>query len=436
MKYFSMYSGIGGFEFGIEKANNNKFNTETCRNNGEYVNGITRSDGERRGSCSDGDWECVGYSEIDKYASAIYRYHYPELTNYGDATKIRPDDLPDFDLIVGGFPCQSFSIAGKRRGFEDTRGTLFFEIARIAGAKRVKYLFLENVKGLLNHDEGKTFQTIIESLDELGYDCQWQVLNSKDHGVPQNRERVFIIGNLRGEPRPQVFPIRETNSTYPVDAVVNCIDSNYSKGWLDHGQRTMINMTPENKLSKRVYSFAGISPSIQTPCGGNHLPQIMTRTRSDQEYKDAKAVPPLRGSDKAEVRVMVNLHQKRTGEYGDGIKDESETRFTLDSGSGRDLCIVDMNGKESDIAGPVDSNYYKGLDGHYGSRTAVMQQSSIRRLTPIECERLQGFPDNWTKYGLFDGEVKEISDTQRYKCLGNAVTTNVISEIIRNWDCE
>ncbi|KKL60239.1 hypothetical protein LCGC14_2207290, partial [marine sediment metagenome] len=116
-------------------------------------------------------------------------------------------------LICAGFPCQSFSIAGKRGGFEDTRGTLFFEICRIARAKRTKYLLLENVKGLLSHDEGNTFQTIIRTLDELGYDLQWQVLNSKNFGVPQNRERVFIIGYLRGQPRPKVFPIGETNSS-------------------------------------------------------------------------------------------------------------------------------------------------------------------------------------------------------------------------------
>ncbi|MTV58858.1 DNA (cytosine-5-)-methyltransferase, partial [Streptococcus pneumoniae] len=101
------------------------------------------------------------------------------------------------DIICGGFPCQAFSIAGNRRGFEDTRGTLFFEIARFASILRPKYLFLENVKGLLNHENGVTFETIISTLDELGYNVEWQVLNSKNFGVPQNRERVFIIGHSR-----------------------------------------------------------------------------------------------------------------------------------------------------------------------------------------------------------------------------------------------
>ena len=162
MKYFSMFSGIGGFEYGIQKATNNQ-------------------------------WECVGYSEIDKYAIQVYSKHFPTHTNYGNATKINPTELPDFDILVGGFPCQSFSIAGKRKGFEDTRGTLFFEIARILKAKKPSTCLLENVKGLVNHNGGKTFATILSTLSELGYDVEWQVLNSKHFGVPQNRERVFII---------------------------------------------------------------------------------------------------------------------------------------------------------------------------------------------------------------------------------------------------
>jgi len=118
---------------------------------------------------------------------------------FDDARKIIPEQLPDFDLICGGFPCQSFSVAGRRLGFEDTRGTLFFEIARIAAVKKTKYIFLENVPGLLNHDSGRTFETILRTLDELGYDVCWQVLNSKNFGVPQSRKRVYIIGYLRGQ---------------------------------------------------------------------------------------------------------------------------------------------------------------------------------------------------------------------------------------------
>ena len=180
IRFFDMFAGIGGFRSGLEAI---------------------------------GGFECVGYCEIDKYAKQAYEAMYDtggELY-FDDARKINPKELPDIDLITGGFPCQSFSIAGRRKGFEDTRGTLFFEIARIASAKKPKYLFLENVPGLLSHDRGRTFKTILSSLDELGYDVTWQVLNSKDFGVPQSRNRVFIIGYLRGQCAREVLSFTQTS---------------------------------------------------------------------------------------------------------------------------------------------------------------------------------------------------------------------------------
>ena len=152
IKFFDMFAGIGGFRSGLEAI---------------------------------GGFECVGYCEIDKYAKQAYEAIYDtggELY-FDDARKIVPEQLPDFDLLVGGFPCQSFSIAGARKGFDDTRGTLFFEIARIAAVKKPKYLFLENVPGLLNHDKGRTFETILRTLDGLGYNVCWQVLNIKNFGL-------------------------------------------------------------------------------------------------------------------------------------------------------------------------------------------------------------------------------------------------------------
>ena len=179
IRFFDMFAGIGGFRSGLEAI---------------------------------GGFECVGYCEIDKYAKQAYEAMYDtggELY-FDDARKIVPEQLPDFDLLVGGFPCQSFSIAGARKGFDDTRGTLFFEIARIASVKKPKYLFLENVPGLLNHNQGRTFETIIHTLDELGDDVCWQVLNSKNFGVPQSRNRVFIIGYLRGQCAGEVFSFTQT----------------------------------------------------------------------------------------------------------------------------------------------------------------------------------------------------------------------------------
>lgn len=180
IKFFDMFAGIGGFRSGLEAI---------------------------------GGFECIGYCEIDKYAKQAYEAMYDtggELY-FDDARKIVPEQLPEFDLITGGFPCQSFSIAGARKGFDDTRGTLFFEIARIVAVKKPKYIFLENVPGLLNHDKGRTFETIIHTLDELGYDVCWQVLNCKNFGVPQSRNRVFIIGYHRGQCAGEVLSFTQTS---------------------------------------------------------------------------------------------------------------------------------------------------------------------------------------------------------------------------------
>ena len=298
VRYFSMFSGIGGFELGIDQA--------------AQELGLTT--------------ECIGYSEIDKHAIKTYEEHFNH-DNYGDATNIDPAALPEFDLLVGGFPCQAFSIAGKRLGFEETRGTLFFDIARILEAKQPRYFILENVKGLISHDRGQTFRTILRALDELGYDVQWQVLNSKDYGVPQSRERLYIVGNLGGTPRPEVFPAPRPSNPYSTvgvsteTAVARTLTAGGNSGG-NHSGMTILELTGNRSQSQRLYDPSGLSPTISTggaTTGGAEVPKI-----------------------------------------------------------------------------------------HQGS--------TIRRLTPTEFERLQGFPDGWTVG----------SDTQRYKQCGNAVTVNVV----------
>lgn len=179
MNFLDLFSGIGGFRIGLER-------------NGHKP---------------------VGYVEIDKFARQSYNAMFDTSGEWTatDITKVTDEEWRKFNgsvnIIAGGFPCQAFSIAGKRLGFLDsTKGTLFFEVARAAKQIKPRYLFLENVKGLLNHDSGNTFRTILNTLDELGYDVEWRVLNSKDFGVPQNRERVYIIGHLRGYGGQEVFP--------------------------------------------------------------------------------------------------------------------------------------------------------------------------------------------------------------------------------------
>lgn len=183
MRFIDFFAGIGGFRLGMEMAGHT----------------------------------CVGHCEIDKYADKSYRaMHSPGEDEWyaADITDVRPEDVPDADCYCFGFPCQSFSIAGKRGGFDDTRGTLFFEVMRIAKERKPRILFAENVKGLLSHDKGNTFETIITTMEELGYSVEWQVLNSK-YFVPQNRERVFIIGHLGGIRGREVFPIGADDEETP-----------------------------------------------------------------------------------------------------------------------------------------------------------------------------------------------------------------------------
>jgi DNA (cytosine-5)-methyltransferase 1 len=206
IRYFSIFTGAAGIELGLEGDN------ILYKEGQEHKSSSQERDGNNKAEGGEPRYVCVGMSENDKFCSRLLASNFPHVKNWGDATKINPHEIPDFDLLCGGFPCQAFSIAGRRRGFKDTRGILFFEIARILEVKKPKLVLLENVKGLLHHEKGETFSIIIQTLFKLGYDVQWMVLNSKFFGVPQNRERVFIIANLRETSRPEILPFRKNYS--------------------------------------------------------------------------------------------------------------------------------------------------------------------------------------------------------------------------------
>ena len=361
MKYFDTFTGIGGFTKGIQDIIPNA--------------------------------ECVGYSEIDKYASQIYAKHYPTHTNYGDITKLDTGSIPDFDLLVGGFPCQTFSVAGRRAGFSDTRGTLFFELARILKDKRPRHFIFENVKGLLSHDGGKTLQTILGVLTDLGYEYQWQVLNSKNFGVPQSRERIYIIGHLRGERRPEVFPI--TRNTKTALNYIGGILSEQNKMWLEDGKCKSRNF-PQGQ---RVYSSSGVSSTLASQAGGlgaktglyfidlSTQEARITDTARTLQARYYKGCSSRKGETSGVAIPVLTPDRVEKRQNGRRFKTNGEPAFTLTA--------QDKHG------------VFDGYD--------------IRRLTPTECEKLQGFPVGWTE---------GISDTQRYKCLGNAVTVNVVREVI------
>ena len=329
MKLLDLFSGIGGFHKGFERAGF-KF-----------------------------DW--VGHSDIDKYANSVYQYNF-KAEELGDVTTIQPRDLPDnIDILTGGFPCQAFSTAGKRRGFADTRGTLFFQIERILRhfrdiGKPIPYFVLENVKGLLNHNSRQTFATIYGVLTNLDYTIECQLLNTKWF-LPQNRERIYIVGHLRDRRSgPKIFPIRQNNKK---------------------------NKNNKSKVYTNTISIINKKGNL----------------KNNQDYASCLSGGGNSGGNHSEMDLIVHSTQPRSGDPTKGG------------------------------TGPLsrkDGNTYC-LDT--GNTQAVELKSSIRRLTPLECERLQGFPDNWTSKGMMDGEVVDISNTQRYKQCGNAVSVPVVQAV-------
>ncbi len=397
IKYLDMYSGIGGFRSALDAL---------------------------------GGFECVGFCEIDKYAKQAYETLYDTKGEmyFEDARNIDPDDLPDIDLICAGFPCQSFSIAGKRRGFDDTRGTLFFEVARIAAAKRPALLFLENVQNLLSHDKGRTFETILEVLDDIGYDVSWTVLNSANFLVPQSRNRVFITGFLRGRCAGEIFAFSETNP------------------------KTLKRRLP-GRESKRVYAADGLGITITTGSGATGLYMIPIKSNTKIGYQLAF---PNDSIDTAYADM-----NSRRGRVG------AELAHTLTTSSTQAVYLIDMNEspKLTELARCITARQDSGISKRPGEHSAVLvivkeitpEEISeldgvtadgsdktagliilldeeghqflgyIRKLTPRECWRLQGFTDE-----QFD-KVKAvgISDSQLYKMAGNAVTVPAVFAVAR-----
>ncbi len=327
MRFIDLFAGVGGFRLGMERAG----------------------------------YECVWSGEWDKFARVTYEKNFGTAPGAGDIREVDENAVPDHEVICGGFPFQGFSSAGKRESFADIRGTLFFELMRIARATKTTYLFLDNVKGLLSHDKGRTFETILKTLNELGYDAQWQVLNSKFFGVPQNRERVFIIAHLRGWSRPEIFPLTKSNENIDesdeeeagvhTPAITNQGGRNCRGMFIQ--QEAQINVVgvlcsakwlKRNESSRRVYGSDGVAPTIPTGAGGGQIPKI--------------AIP-----------VLTPDRPKKL-QNGRRFKEDGDPSFTLTA----------------------------------QDRHGVFDGYSIRRLTPLEYERLQSFPDGWT-----EGEKRFIS---------------------------
>lgn len=416
MNFLDFFAGIGGFRTGLER-----------------VGGI-----------------CKGFAEIDKYARQSYKAMHDtegEL-EWHDITAVTDDDFRrlrgTIDLIAGGFPCQAFSVAGKRMGFDESRGTLFFHIARAAKEIKPRYLLLENVKGLVSHDQGRTLTVILNTLQELGYGhIEWGIFNSKYWGVPQNRERIFIAAERVSEPqRPYLLDLLKQQEENGVQARLrDILETNVDEKYYlsDEKTKALIEKLDERdfvphthvvgdlnhysqEAMNRVYGVNGQSPTLDTMQGGGREPKI---------------------AEPIEVRATLTPDRVEKRQNGRRFKDNDEPMFTLTAQDKHGVLInepkinvigttLDTGAKgtnfrswvyeaDAGLVGTVSATIYKQPTQVFGES----KNYRIRKLTPLECWRLQGFSDEQHQASVDSG----VSDSQRYKQAGNSVTVNVIEVI-------
>ncbi|EKK8152302.1 DNA cytosine methyltransferase [Listeria monocytogenes] len=403
--FVDLFAGVGGFRLGMEAAGH----------------------------------KCVGFVEIDKYARTSYTaIHQTEGEFEGhDITSISDDlirSIGRVDIITGGFPCQAFSIAGKRRGFEDTRGTLFFEIMRWAAILKPETLFLENVPGLLSHDEGITFETILRKMDAAGYDAEWDCLNACQFGVPQSRERIFLIGHSRKGCRRKVFPLERCNEQANLERIkkINRINN--------HSQVLFPKSEEAFSFAQKTTCIPVLSPERE------EKRQIGRRFKTQGEPAFTLTAQDRHGiilssEPKSKVLLEGNINPSSKGMNGNVFSDEGlSPTITTNKGEGLKIRI-----REATRKGYAEAAKYDGINlsmpesetrrGRVAKQMTstldtgcqqgvVVEEMRIRKLTPLECWRLQGFPD-WA----FAAAAKVNSNSQLYKQAGNSVAVPVIVAI-------
>ncbi|MDQ7224868.1 DNA cytosine methyltransferase [Staphylococcus haemolyticus] len=476
MKFIDICSGIGGFRSALEKHGH----------------------------------ECVAFAEIDKFAKQSYKatYDTENEEELDDITTITDEQFRSFrgqcDIITGGFPCQAFSIAGNRRGFEDTRGTIFFHIARAIKEIQPSYVLLENVKGLLSHDKGRTYGTIVQALDELGYFIEWGLFNSKYWGVPQNRERVYILVTRKDIwKEPKLFNLVKQQTS--VDTrLVDILETNVDEKYYLSEEKTKkltLNEDLSGKLNQynfaerdRVHSVNKVSPTLNTMQGGDRQPKIavvgntsnthheahnvhdvngLSPTITARDYKGAKQVAiPVLTPDRVNKRqngrrfkedndpMFTLTSQDRHGiaireatkkgyteaMEGDSVNTSfpnSKTRRgrvgkqvaqTLQAGEVNQGVVINPLKDKTDYGWHFEQAVYdpQGItrtvkaNGGSGNIPKAIEGLRIRKLTPLECWRLQGFSDEQ----FYKAKNSGVSNSQLYKQAGNAVTVNVVDAIV------
>jgi len=395
-----LFSGIGGFHLGLEKA-------------GFKINSYN--------------------SEVDKYAIGVYKNNFKDSTYVGSVTDVRGGQLPRIDAITFGSPCQDFSLAGKRKGMGGNRSSLITEAIRLISECRPRFFIWENVKGTFSSNNGEDFWAIIQAFTNIGgYRLEWQLLNTKWF-LPQNRERVYLVGYIADSSGGQIFPIGASsepvngvsrqqgsactvlaryeagaNGSYVVERKQSpqeiTIKANTSKGYEVAKEGDTINFSVPTSKTRRGRVGKGVAQTLDTHCNQAVIGAMRGRNPKNPSNRETGAT--------LEQRLEINS-QEISNTLTSVQKDNYVLGYTRDSKGN----VTKRNRKS--IANTIHSSTGSG-----GNTDQFI--NSIRRLTPIECERLQGFPDDWTKYGA---ELGEISDSQRYKMCGNAVTVDVVQAI-------
>jgi DNA (cytosine-5)-methyltransferase 1 len=323
------------------------------------------------------NFEKVVFSEIDKHAIANYKYNFKNHLYGGSVIDITGNQLPRTDIISFGSPCQDFSLAGTGAGLQGKRSSLIREAIRIIAEKRPSIFIWENVKGTYSSNNGRDFQAILREFANIGgYRLEWQLLNTSWF-LPQNRERIYLIGHLDGRSVPGVFPFREDDELFVKPTKTR------------QGQpQTQYCTTLKSSGAMKADDTYIIPKNAGCLSGGGNSGGLHSHT----------TVIPVESN---ESKGLIQKDSTKGNSQGTRIYDPNGISSTLNSGGG-------------------------GLGGKTGLYDVM---GKVRRLTEIECERLQGFPDDWTKYGDYEGVIKEISRSQRYKLLGNAVSVPVVRAI-------
>ena len=392
MTHLDLFSGIGGFSLGLKRV----FNIEHTY-----------------------------FSEIDKYAIDVYKHNFKNSTYVKSVTDVRGAELPRIDIITFGSPCQDFSLAGKREGLGGERSGLITEAIRIINECRPRFFIWENVKGTFSSNNGADFWAIIKTFIDIGgYRLEWQLLNTKWF-LPQNRERIYLVGCLGAGSGRQIFPITANNRQ--IDDIqrpeTNTITARYEA--TGTGSYIIENKLDAQEIRVKTNNKKGYEIAVEGDT--INYQNLKSKTRRGRVGKQIAQTLDS-GGEQAVIGYSRDAKGKVTNYH---TKDIANTLHSSSGGSGNtDQYIIKPTqiGNSKNFGNSVGKENQDAFTLRSANPNGVIINQSIRRLTPIECERLQGFPDNWTRHGQ---ELGEISDSQRYKMCGNAVTVDVVEAVAK-----